>query len=287
MRAGTRISSRPIGVFDSGMGGLTVVRRMQELLPDEGIVYIADQAHVPYGGLELREIHGFATAISAALVAAGCKAVVMACNISSATALGAVQSAYPAIPVLGMIRPGAEAALARTQNGKIGVLATEGTVRSGAYTSTLRAVAPELTVIEVACPLFVPLVEAGEEASPQARYAAESYLAPLVARDVDTVVLGCTHYPFLVPVLQELQPQLTYIDPAELTVRTLADLLSRRHMRAPALAFGQHIPHLLTTGDRTAYAAQLRRFLPESAAIACIQQALWRDGELRLPDLGH
>jgi glutamate racemase len=271
-------------VFDSGLGGLTVVRRIQELLPHERIIYVADQAHVPYGGRDLSEIRGFACGISAALLRSGCKAVVMACNISSATALATVQAENPATPVLGVILAGAEAAALRTRNRKVGVLATEGTVQSGAYTRALQAIDQNLTVLEVACPLFVPLVEASREGAPEAHSAAQGYLAPLVALGVDTVVLGCTHYPFLLPILHDLQPQLTYIDPAEQTTHTLIDLLTRHSLTSFPLSSDQAAHHLLTTGDHNAFAVQLRRFLPQSATTACVQQARWRDGALHLPD---
>jgi len=274
----------PIGVFDSGLGGLTAVRRIQEMLPWERIIFVADQAHVPYGGRPLSEIGGFARGISAALLRRGCKAVVMACNISSATALSIVQSENPATPVLGVILAGAEAAALRTRNRKVGVLATEGTVQSGAYTRALHAIDPDLTVVEVACPRFVPLIEAGEEGSPEARRAARGYLAPLVALGADTVVLGCTHYPFLLPILCDLQPRLSYIDPAEQTTQTLIDLLTRHRLTAPRLNSNQTAHHLLTTGDRNAFATQLRRFLPRSANTVCVRQAFWRDGVLCLPD---
>jgi glutamate racemase len=276
----------PIGVFDSGLGGLTVVRRMQELLPHERIVFVADQAHVPYGGRDLDQIRGFACGISAGLLNYGCKAIVMACNISTATALATVQAAHPEIPVLGVILPGAQSAAAVTQNRKVGVLATEGTVKSNAYTRALQAANPRLTVLEVACPAFVPLVEAGEEGSPAATRAAEEYFRPLLALGVDTVILGCTHYPFLLPVLRDLQPQLTYIDPADQTARILADLLAEYHLPAPVPNRNTLPQRLLTTtGDPAAFAAQLRRFLPQSAATACIRQAAWREQMLLLPDL--
>jgi glutamate racemase len=138
--------------------------------------------------------------------------------------------------------------------------------------------------MEVACPRFVPLVEAGEENSPEAIRAACDYLIPLVALGVDTLVLGCTHYPFLLPVLRDLQPHLAYVDPAEQTVHTLLDRLAPHDLLAPGRDDHWLPVHLLTTtGDLAAYTAQLRRFLPPDAASACIEQAHWRDGDLLLP----
>jgi glutamate racemase len=272
----------PIGVFDSGLGGLTIARRLREVLPSERIIYLADQAHVPYGGRALPEVCGFACAISEALLAQGCKALVMACNISSATALPCVRSEHPDLPVLGVILPGAQAAAAQTKNRRIGILATEGTVRSGAYTRALHALDPALTVWEVSCPAFVPLVEAGAVDTPEAFAASRTYLASLQAAGVDTVVLGCTHYPFLLPTLREVAPALRFVDPAEQTIRELADQLAHSRLLAP------HDPdaaprHLLaTTGDAAAFAAQIRRFLPDAAQTAELTGARWDHERLLL-----
>lgn len=271
----------PIGVFDSGLGGLTVVQRIRELLPRERIVYVADQAHVPYGGRELGEVCGFACGISAALLRYGCRAVVMACNISSATALTYVQAENPHLPILGVILPGAQAAAAQTRNRRIGVLATEGTVKSHAYRRALHAIDPGLVVEEVACPAFVPLVESGELVSAEARQAAQSYLAPLKAAGVDTVVLGCTHYPFLLPILQELQPDLKFVDPAVQTACALADALGRSRRRASPITPSTSPTHLLfTTGDSNAFSKQLQRFLPQGRQNCVVAQAAWAGDRL-------
>ncbi len=273
-------SEAAIGVFDSGVGGLSVVRRLRDRLPYERILYVADQAHVPYGGRELREVCGFACGISEALLTEGCKAIVMACNISSATALPVLQAEMPHLPILGVILPGAQAAAARTQNGRVGVLATAGTVKSGAYTRALRGIAPALQVTEVACPAFVPLVEAGQEASPAATAAAQEYLAPLRAAGVDTVILGCTHYPFLLPVLTSLAPEWDFVDPAEQTARDLADRLAACRLLAPPRTTPRHL--LTTTGDPAEFAALLPRFLPDASQIADVDAARWENGALHL-----
>ena len=277
----TTLSDAPIGVFDSGLGGLTVVREMLTRLPSERIIYVADQAHVPYGGRDLEEVRSFAMGISETLAGLGCKAVVMACNISSAVALADARPAHPAIMASGVILPGAEAALAATENGTIGVLATEGTVKSGAYTRALRALRPDIRVLEVACPQFVPLVEAGQERSPAARTASCDYLAPLMEAEADTVILGCTHYPFLLPVLQAAQPTLRFVDPAQQAVAELQTALSSGLAR---VSENFAAPLLATTGDVRAFASQLRRFLPEHADRAEIRAAAWKKGVLRLAD---
>lgn len=270
----------PIGVFDSGLGGLTVVRRLWEALPDEPILYVADQIHVPYGGRDLAEVSGFARGISESLLGWGCRAVVMACNISSATACNTVQAEHPDVPVCGVILPGAEAAAHRTANGRIGVLATAGTVKSGAYTAALRALNPTLHVTETACPKFVPLVEAGEIDTPEAAAAAREYLLPLLKAGVDTVILGCTHYPFLLPVLRDAAPGISYVDPALQTVCRLSDLLPavpRAVLRDPDPT-PLHV--LLTTGDPGSFADQVRRFLPDAADSVQIAGCHWHNGML-------
>ena len=275
------LADAPIGVFDSGLGGLTVVREILTRLPHERIVYVADQTHVPYGGRDLEEVRGFATGISETLLALGCKAIVMACNISSAVALADVQAAHPEAPILGVILPGAAAALEITENNVIGVLATEGTVRSGAYTRALHASRLNVQVLEVACPQFVPLVESGQERSPIARSAACDYLAPLLDAGADTVILGCTHYPFLLPVLKDAAPEVTFVDPAAQTVATLESRLNSG-LRYVSENFAA--PLLTTTGDVRAFTSQLRRFLPDQSARAEIRAAVWKNGILHLAD---
>ena len=275
-------SSAPIGVFDSGVGGLTVAKRVLDLLPDERIVYVADQAHVPYGGRDLAEVRRFAYGISSALFGYGCKAVVMACNISSAVALESVRVTHPESIVMGVIVPGACRAARSTKNGRIGVLATAGTVRSGAYSRALHTLDPYMSVAEVACPDFVPIVEAGAEMSEEALRAAERYLMPIRQIDADTVILGCTHYPFLLPVLREVWSEPSYIDPAEQTSHELAELLRAAALLAPPSidASGRHL--LTTTGDPEAFRHHLLRFLPEAVPFACVINAVWHDGNLTL-----
>jgi glutamate racemase len=275
-------SNAPIGVFDSGLGGLTVVSQMMRFLPQERILFVADQAHVPYGGRDLSEVCGFACGISEGLLRAECKAVVMACNISSATALHTVQAENPDTLVLGVIEPGAHAAARTTANGRIGVLTTVGTARSAAYTRTLHSLRPDLFVQEVPCPDFVPLVEADAIVTPAAFRAAQEYLEPLMDAEVDTVVLGCTHYPFLLPVLQKVAPDIRFVNPAEETVLELAREIGNRRLVSSA---SYPVPHCLTTtGDPTQFAAQLHRFLPPSAQPFRLAAAHWKGGELVIDD---
>jgi glutamate racemase len=276
----------PIGVFDSGLGGLTVVSRMLRTLPRERILFVADQAHVPYGGRALSEVSGFACGISEGLLEAGCKAIVMACNISSATALHTVQANHPDTLVLGVIAPGARAAAHATANGRIGVLATLGTVDSAAYTRTLQSLDADLFVQEVPCPEFVPLVESDALDTPATLLAAETYLAPLLHAGMDTIVLGCTHYPFLLPTLQKVAPHICFVDPAEETVIELAREIERRGM-ASRLAQPGPI-RLTTTGDRHHFASTRHRFLPYPEDLVRVTKAEWLSGrlQLRFPDEG-
>ena len=280
-------ANAPIGVFDSGVGGLTVVQNLFEVLPNETILYVADQAHVPYGGRELSEIEGFATGTTASLLSAGCKAVVMACNISSAVALASVEKIYPTSIIAGVIRYGAAVAAETTRNGKVGVLTTEGTRKSGAYTRELRAIQSSLAVLEVGCPKFVPLVEAGEVNSREAFAAAEEYLSPLLALGADTVILGCTHYPYLLDALQAIAPEIIFVDPAEATARGVAQRLADAELlrsRPTDFEFTAASPCslLTTTGDAQAFRQNAPRFLKEPYRID-FASATWQQGKLILP----
>jgi glutamate racemase len=256
---------QPIGVFDSGLGGLTVVREMLRRLPNERIVYVGDTAHVPYGGRALIEVQGFATEISRYLIEdAGCKAVVMACNISSAVAHDSVQARFPDVPVLGVIGPGARAAAALAEGDAIAVLATEGTVRSGAYERALSTLAPEAGAISAACPKFVPLVEAGLAESPAAHDACREYLETALAGGARVVILGCTHYPFLLPTLRRVAgPGVTFIDPAGETVRELACRLERDSLGAAPQRLPAHAHRFYATGDPAAFTGGAEAFLKD------------------------
>jgi glutamate racemase len=222
----------PIGVFDSGVGGLSVVRRLLDTVPAEDIDYFADTQHVPYGGRPLAQIKEFALAITGFLVQRGAKMVVMACNISSATALQAASAEFPNIPILGVIEPGAEAATSRACH-SIGVLATEGTVRTGAYPEYIHKLSPRANVHQVACPDFVPLVEACETESAEADQACMDALATLAHEKCDVIILGCTHYPFLAPALGRAAKRLfpannqpVLVDPAIATAERVRAILS-------------------------------------------------------------
>jgi glutamate racemase len=218
-------NNAPVGVFDSGLGGLTVARALMRRLPAESLVYVGDTARVPYGPKSATTVQRYALQIGEWLVDQGVKAVVVACNTATAHALTALREALP-VPVIGVIEPGARAASRATVRGPVGVIATAGTIASGAYTAALTAIASTIEVVPVACPLFVPLVEEGLIDHPATRLIAQEYLAPLRAAGVDTVVLGCTHYPLLRPILSAaLGPGVTLIDSAEETAAELATIL--------------------------------------------------------------
>ncbi len=276
MRTILDLHKAPIGVFDSGLGGLTVVRQIQEHLPRENILYIADQLHVPYGGRPLEEIKGFASDISRSLISSGCKAIVMACNISSAVSLKSIQTDFPHLPVIGVIHPGAEAASKSTKNGRIGVLATQGTVLSGAYTAAFASINDQFQVTEAACPKFVPLVENDQCGTQNALDAAEEYMAPLIQAGVDTVVLGCTHYPFLLSAIRAIAPEMNYIDPAVSAVKNLITLLESHHLRNDSSLESHCI--LSTTGDLCQYKAQVCRFMPSPYHYEEIVSTIIQDG---------
>lgn len=220
---------KPIGVFDSGVGGLTVVAALQRHLPGESILYLGDTARLPYGTKSPATVGRYTDRNVQFLVGRGVKAVVVACNTASAVALDRIETP---VPLWGVIEPGARQAVAATA-GRVGVIATESTVRSSAYDRALKRLRPELQVTSRACPLFVPLVEEGWHDDPVTVEIARRYLEPLLAEKIDTLVLGCTHYPLLVPLLQRLTGgEVALIDSAEAVAAEVADELGRLDLLA-------------------------------------------------------
>lgn len=234
---------RPIGVFDSGFGGLTVVRALRQRLPDESIIYFGDTARVPYGSKSPAIVRRFSREAAQFLLARDAKLIVVACN--TATAHGAAELGKElSVPVVGVIEPGATAAAAATRTGRIGVLGTAGTIASGAYDLAVRRrLGEQGRVYAQPCPLFVPLVEEGWTDHQVTRSVAEEYLRPLREVDVDVVILGCTHYPLLRPVLQEVMgPDVTLVDSAEETAGAVERILAGNDLRrdgenAPSFSF--------------------------------------------------
>jgi glutamate racemase len=225
-------STSPLGVFDSGIGGLTVFRELVRILPEERLRYFGDTARVPYGTKSGETVIRFTLEAAHFLRDQGVKGLVVACNTASAYALTAVEDDL-GIPVVGVIESGARAALAQTRNRKIGVIATTATITSGAYERALKTLAPDLSLVAKACPLFVPLVEEGWTDHPVTRQVAEEYLTPLRAVGVDTLILGCTHYPLLKYLLaQVMGPDVALIDAGEQTAREVGLRLDAAGLRA-------------------------------------------------------
>ena len=226
-RARRRVAAgeRPIGIFDSGIGGLTVVRALANLLPDESLIYLGDTGRYPYGTKSADVVRRYSFENTQFLLDKGIKALVVACNTSSAVALDALQ-ARADLPVIGVIAPGAAAAARATRNRKVGVIATEATIRSGEYTRALRRLRPELEIYTRACPLFVPLAEEGWVDNEVAERTARLYLTSLTKSGIDTLILGCTHYPLLRPVIRAIMgPGVRLIDSGVATAVVVREVL--------------------------------------------------------------
>jgi glutamate racemase len=209
------LENRPVGIFDSGIGGLTVLKEVIRLLPWEDTVYLGDTARVPYGAKSPETVTRYAIENTRFLLKASVKMIVVACNTVSAVSLASLRESFSA-PMVGVLEPGARAAVRTTENGKIGVIGTEATIRSQAYTQAIQRIRPDIQVSGVPCPLFVPLVEEGWTREEVALRVAERYLDPLIKAGVDTLVLGCTHYPLLKPVIQKVMGgNVQLIDSAE------------------------------------------------------------------------
>ena len=217
----------PVGVFDSGVGGLTVAREISRQLPYENIVYFGDTARVPYGSKSQNTIIRFSEQIIRFLRTKQVKAIVIACNTASALALDAVKDEFD-LPIIGVVIPGARAAVEATTNGKVGVVGTEATVQSGMYTKVIQGMNPKIEVIEKACPLFVPLVEEGFKEHIVTREIIEYYLESMRNTDIDAMILGCTHYPLLRSKIREyMGDKIQIVNPAYETAMDLKRRLSR------------------------------------------------------------
>lgn len=232
MSASKTPSGACIGVFDSGIGGLTVARALKERLPNERIVYLGDTARVPYGARSGDVVRRYATHCAEFLAHKGAKMVVIACNTASAHALGTLQAALP-MPVIGVIAPGALNAVAQSRGQRIGVICTEGTRNSGVYSRAILSLNKAAYVETIACPLFVPLAEEGWVDHPATRLVAETYLKPLRSHHIDTLVLGCTHYPILAPLLADVAgPGVRLVDSAHATAIVVEETLRQKGLAA-------------------------------------------------------
>ena len=234
------MNERPVGIFDSGIGGLTVARAIYDRLPHESTLYFGDTARVPYGPKSPETVRRYSLEILHWLLGQNVKAVVIACNTSTAHALDALRAATT-VPVIGVIEPGARAAVEARMGGAIGVIGTAGTIHSNAYAKAIQLLAPGVRVEQQACPLFVPLVEEGWFAHPAAGLIAEEYLRPVREAAVDSLVLGCTHYPLLKPLIRRVMgDQVQLIDSGEQTAILLEETLAAGSLGADRGTVGTH-----------------------------------------------
>jgi len=222
---------KAIGIFDSGIGGLTVLGAIVAKLPEENIIYLGDTARVPYGIRSPETVTRYSFENTDFLLEQEIKMLVIACNTASAISLEAVKKEFP-LPVIGVLEPGARAAAAATKTRKVGVIGTEATIGSGAYEKAIMQIASDITVHSLSCPLFVPLAEEGWTDNDVVQLVAEKYLAPLRGRDIDVLVLGCTHYPLLKKVISRVVgPEITLIDSATETAKEVVDVLEKLRWR--------------------------------------------------------
>ncbi len=252
---------RPIGVFDSGIGGLTTVRELFQCLPGESVMYFGDTARLPWGNKSRDTVTRFSVEIASFLVRQHVKCVVVACNTASSHALEALRERF-GVPVIGVIEPAARAAIAASPRGRIGVVGTLATVGSNAYADAIARLSPAAEVRQQACPLFVPLVEEGWLDHAVTRLVADEYLAGLRAADLDSLILGCTHYPLLAPLLREyMGPGVTLIDSGAEAARATAALLRERGALAPQGASAEHHFFLSDEPRRVSFGKVAESFL--------------------------
>lgn len=281
MKNNPSVLNQPIGVFDSGVGGLTVLKALRERLPNETLIYLGDTARLPYGTKSAAAVSAYAMEAAKALVALGIKALVVADNTSSAHALDGLRAQFTGLPVIGVVEPGAQAAGFASARGKILVLATESTVRAGIYPRAILNTRPGASVSQLACPLFVSMAEEGIIDGPIAEQVARHYLTPFFpevlddldedGKGADCLLLGCTHFPALVPMLRHvLGPDVVIVDSATTTARAVEDLLDNRGLAAAPKPAPAPVRYLATDApERFARVAQV--FVPWSIDPAEIQ----------------
>ncbi len=270
------MSNKPIGIFDSGVGGLSVLRAMRTLLPAEDMLYLADQAHIPYGPRQKADIRAFAHGITEYLLAQGAKLIVVACNTASAAALHDLRAHFPETPFVGM-EPAVKPAAALTKTGRVGVLATPTTFAGDMYTSLVDRFAQGIQIYQNTCPGLVEQIERGELDTPVTRAILEAALHPMLAEAVDTVVLGCTHYPFVIPLIREITgPDVHTIDPAPAIARQTRRLLEERGWLNAKQPSGEIT--FFTSGAVATLAVMLPALLGE---IGIVQQLCWVKSKLQ------
>ncbi len=267
----------PVGVFDSGVGGLSVLRAIRRELPGVPALYVADQAHVPYGPRPLAEVRAFSEAIARFVIRRGARVVVVACNAASAGALHRLREVFPSVPFVGM-EPAVKPAAETTRTGKVGVLATPATFQGELFASVVERFANGVELVNHTCPGLVARIEEGDLDGPATRAILEDALRPMLARGIDTVVLGCTHYPFVIPLIERIAgPGVRVIDPAPAVARQAARVLAQA---APgAAAAGDRAPvGVVTSGEPARLEELLPRLLGESFPVG---RVVWNaDGRL-------
>ncbi len=269
-------SRSPIGIFDSGVGGLSVLKAIRQQRPSEALLYLADQAHVPYGPRSLEEVRSFSAAITRYLLSQGAKLVVVACNAASAAALQYLRQTFPQVPFVGM-EPAVKPAAEGTHSGVVGVLATPATFQGALYASVVERFAQGVTLLQHTCPGLVAQIEAGNLDSSETRRILEDALHPMLARGIDTVVLGCTHYPFVIPLIQEIVgTSVRVVDPAPAVARQVGRVLEARGLPHPDREEGEVI--YLTTGDPEQLEALLPRLVGEEGLVDRLEWG--REGDL-------
>lgn len=269
------INLGPIGVFDSGVGGLSVLREIRLQLPRENLVFLGDQAHVPYGPRSLQQVRDFSETITQFLLDQGAKLIVVACNAASAAALYHLRNTFPTIPFVGM-EPAVKPAAEQTESGVVGVLATPATFQGELYASVVERFANGVTVMQDPCPGLVGQIEKGELNTVTTRKILESALTPMLEKGIDRVVMGCTHYPFVIPLIQEIVgPQVQVIDPAPAVARQVGRVLKDRGLLNTADTQGRG--RYLTSGDPEKLSELLRTLIGEQSPVDLV---IWQDGDL-------
>ena len=269
--------SKPIAIFDSGVGGLSVYRHIRSLLPNESIIYIADQKHVPYGPRTQQKLIQLSRAITRFLLSQQAKMVVVACNTATAAALKDLRAQFPEIPFVGM-EPAVKPAAQQTKSGKVGVLATVQTLSSERYASLMHRFASHVQVLENPCVGLVDKIEAGEISVNGTEALLRSCLNPMLASGVDTVVLGCTHYPFVLPLIEEIVgTAVTIIDPAPAVARQTARIVQKHNLGTTATTLPTI--RMITTGPVNVFAQQLTHLIGYEGGV---ETAVWQNHSLQL-----
>ena len=267
---------RPIGIFDSGVGGLSVLKEVQNQYPAEDLIYLADQAHVPYGIRSKEEVLAYANGIVRFLLGKECKLIIVACNTASAVALAALREKYPDVPFVGM-EPAVKPAAADTRSGVVGVLATPATFQGDLYASTVERFARGVKILQDTCPGLVEQIETGYIDDPKTRKILENALEPMLAEGVDEVVMGCTHYPFVIPIIQDIVGEgVRVIDPAPAIAKQAGRMLEDFDLMMSEENSAQY--YYLTTGNPEKMSVMLKSLLNSDGPVG---RLIWIGGELQ------